>query len=204
MPNPDSVPEPLTPSAWEQRYQTQKTGWDLGQSAPPFMSLLHDQPSLPPGKTIVLGMGRGHDALLFAAQGFDVTGVDFAPSAIAATQTQAQAKGLVLKTVQRDIFQLVPEYAGQFDYVVEHTCFCALDPSWRSDYVQLVWDLLRPGGQLIGLFWAHDRAGGPPFGASVAELRTLFDRFTAGTFELAKNSLPSRQGEEYLVRLTKK
>jgi methyl halide transferase len=203
VPNPDSTDKTLTPTAWEERYQTQKTGWDLGQSPPPFMSLLTGAMAPPPGQTIVLGMGRGYDALLFAEKGFDVTGVDFAPSAIAATQAQAQVRSVTLKTLQRDIFQLVPEYAGQFDYVVEHTCFCAIDPEQRSAYVQLVWDLLRPGGELIGLFWAHNRAGGPPFGASVAELRELFAQFD-GSFELAPNSLPSRQGEEYFARLVKR
>jgi methyl halide transferase len=201
--DPNSIETPLNSSRWEERYQTQKTGWDLGQAAPPFMSLLSGENAPRPGKTIVPGMGRGHEALLFAQKGFEVTGVDFAPSAIAATQAQAEARGLQINTIQRNIFELVPELAGQFDYVVEHTCFCALVPDLRSDYVQLVWDLLKPGGELIALFWAHNLAGGPPFGVAVAELKELFGRFETVQFELALNSLPSRQGEEYFVRLRK-
>jgi methyl halide transferase len=201
--NLESTETPLTSDRWEDRYQTQKTGWDLGQAAPPFVSFLNSETAPAPGKTIVPGMGRGHEAILFAQKGFAVTGVDFAPSAIEAAQAQAEAKGVTLQTLQRDIFQLVPEWAGQFDYVVEHTCFCALVPDLRSDYVQLVWDLLKPGGELIALFWAHNLAGGPPFGVAVAELKELFGRFETVQFELALNSLPSRQGEEYFVRLRK-
>jgi methyl halide transferase len=201
--NLESTEAPLTSDRWEGRYQTQKTGWDLGQAAPPFVSFLNSETAPAPGKTIVPGMGRGHEAILFAQKRFAVTGVDFAPSAIEAAQAQAEAKGVKLDTMQRDIFQLVPELAGQFDYVVEHTCFCALSPELRSDYVQLVWDLLKPGGELIALFWAHNLAGGPPFGVSVAELKELFGRFETVQFELALNSLPSRQGEEYFVRLRK-
>jgi methyl halide transferase len=201
--NPEFTETPLTSDRWEERYQTQKTGWDLGQSAPPFVSFLNSPDCPAPGKTIVPGMGRGHEAILFAQKGFEVTGVDFAPSAIEAAQAQAAAKGVKLQTIRRDIFQLVPEWAGQFDYLVEHTCFCALNPDLRSDYVQLVWDLLKPGGELIALFWAHNLAGGPPFGVAVAELRQLFERFETVQFELALNSLPSRQGEEYFVRLRK-
>jgi methyl halide transferase len=195
--------QPLTPIAWEERYQTQKTGWDLGKAAPPFVELLSGTTAPAPGKTIVLGMGRGYDALFFASQGFAVTGVDFAPSAIAASRSQAAVQQVTVETLERDIFQLVPEFTGQFDYVVEHTCFCALDPSLRPDYIQLVWDLLRPGGELIALFWAHNRAGGPPFGASVEELKSLFSRFETVSFELSTHSLPSRQGDEYLARLRK-
>jgi SAM-dependent methyltransferase len=194
----------LNAASWEARYQTQNTGWDLGAVAPPFMSLLTSAPSLSPGRMIALGIGRGHDALYFAEHGFEVTGVDFAPSAIAATQVAAQQRQRSITLLERDIFQLLPEFATQFDYVLEHTCFCALDPSLRDQYVHLVWHLLKPGGALIGLFWAHARPGGPPFGTTVQELRDRFcQRFTVRLFDIAADSIPSRAGEEYLLQLQK-
>lgn len=64
--------------------------------------------------------------------------------------------------LQRDIFDLVPDLAGQFDYVIEHTCFCAIDPSLRSAYAQLAAELLAPGGELLAVFFTHSRGGGPP------------------------------------------
>jgi SAM-dependent methyltransferase len=186
---------------WEQRYQDGQTGWDLGDPAPPFVTLLQSVDAPAPGRMAVLGAGRGHDALLFADRGFEVVGFDLAPSAIAAATQAAQIRQISTRFLQRDIFALEPEFAGQFDYVLEHTCFCAIAPELRTDYVNLVKWLLRPGGELIALFWAHSMPGGPPFGTTVDELQQRFaTRFELIAFELAINSVPSRQGAEYLAR----
>ena len=151
-----------TSEFWEQRYQAGTARWDLGQAAPPLVDLLADS-SWVPGRVAILGCGCGHDAFLFAEKGFEVMGFDFAPSAIAtataiATQTHSTARFL-----QRDIFDLTPEFAGGFDYVVEHTCFCAIDPQQRPRYVQLVHQLLKPQGTLIALFFYPRSSGRAAF-----------------------------------------
>ncbi|MBW4654321.1 MAG: methyltransferase domain-containing protein [Kaiparowitsia implicata GSE-PSE-MK54-09C] len=185
---------------WENRYQDGSDRWDLGQPAPPFVSLLSAETAPPTGSLVALGMGRGHDALLFAQHGFDVTGVDFAPSAIAHARQQATAQGLSFQAFQRDIFDLVPDYAGTFDYVLEHTCFCAIAPSQRQPYIHLVHQLLKPTGTFIGLFWAHSREGGPPYGTTPAKLHDLFSpRFDTASLTPVKNSVPNRADEELLA-----
>lgn len=171
----------LSASAWEQRYQEGRTAWDLGQPAPALQQWINRQSHHSQASAIVLGAGRGYDALLFAHQGFQVTAVDFAPSAIAALEQQAQAAHLLLSLRQQDIFTLVPELAGQFQYVVEHTCFCALDPNLRSAYVQLAADLLTPKGELVGVFFTHRRPGGPPFGITPEELASILPSLLQGT-----------------------
>jgi len=199
------LPSPLSPDAWERRYQEGTTRWDLGQPAPAFQALLTAADAPRPGSAIVLGAGRGHDARLFAQYGFAITAVDFAPSAIQFLAEQAKADNLSLKLLQRDVFDLVPEFTGQFHYVIEHTCFCAIDPSQRPAYVQLVTDLLAPQGELLAVFFTHNRAGGPPFGASVAELHQLFEPyFEILTWQPVANSVPSRQEEEHFGRLRRR
>jgi methyl halide transferase len=185
---------------WEQRYQEKSDKWDLGQAAPPLINLLESS-ALTIGKVAVIGCGRGHDALLFAKCGFDVTGFDFSTTAIADSTTQAKEMGLTAKFLQRDIFELDREFLGEFDYVVEHTCFCAIAPTQREDYVKLVHSILKPQGELIALFWAHNRAGGPPFGSNLEEIDKLFSpRFNTSVISPAINSIQSRKGEEYLAR----
>ncbi len=186
---------------WENRYIEGTTGWDLGQAAPPFVSLL-DLPTAPtPGKIAVLGSGSGYDALLFAARGFEVIGFDFAPSAIASATELAQNSGISAQFLQRNIFDLPAEFPHYFDYVLEHTCFCAIEMCDRQSYVQLVKSLLKPSGELIALFWAHNQPGGPPFGVTTAEIRQYFEsNFKINSLTLAKNSVPQRQGQEYLGR----
>lgn len=191
----------LTIEFWENRYQEGTARWDLGQPAPPFVSLL-DSPDAPaPGRMLVLGSGQGHDALLFAERGFEVVGVDFAPSAIAQSRAAAQARHLPAEFLQRDMFSLEQDFANAFDYVLEHTCFCAIAPHQRPDYGRLVHTVLRPQGELIALFWCHDRPGGPPYGSSPEDIRGLFsESFDICFLENVTNSTPGRSPDEYLGR----
>lgn len=190
----------LTAEAWEEKYQTQGDRWDLGCPSPPFINLLAENNAPQPGKIAILGCGKGHDALLFAESGYEVTGFDFAPSAITEATNSAKAREIQAQFLQRDIFSLNPEFTDSFDYVLEHTCFCAIDPTLRPKYVEVVKSILRPGGKLIGLFYTHNRQGGPPFGVKPQEILDLFATdFETVQFQLAKNSIERRQGDEHLA-----
>ncbi|MEO8890342.1 MAG: methyltransferase domain-containing protein [Coleofasciculaceae cyanobacterium] len=186
-------------SYWEERYQEQTPRWDLGEAAPGFLNLLNSENKPKPGKTAVLGCGRGYDAVLFAEHGFEVVGFDFAPTAITDSISLAQKSQSTATFLQRDIFDLATEFPHHFDYVVEHTCFCAIPPERRDEYVKLVRSILRPNGELIAVFFTHNRPGGPPFGATPAEIRQYFEAdFEVLMLEPVLNSVPSRQGEEHL------
>jgi methyl halide transferase len=192
----------LTPEGWEQRYQAGDDPWDLGVPTPPLSNLLDSDQAPLPGRMAALGVGSGWDALRFAAAGFDVVGFDFAPSAIARARQNAVTQGLNVAFVQHDIFALPSEWHHRFDYVLEHTCFCAIDPALRSDYVQVVRQLLRPEGKLIGLFFTHDRDGGPPFGVTAQGIRDYFEPyFEVRRLTPATDSIAQRQGEEHLAML---
>ena len=184
-----------SPEFWESRWREGQTGWDLGGPSPPFVALL-DGPVAPrPGRVAVVGCGSGHDALLFAQRGFEAVGFDFAARALAAAQ------GAPVHYELADFFELPRQWRGQFDYVLENSFFTAIAPARRAEYAAVVAALLRPGGELIGLFRAHDRRDGPPYGTSASELRRLladaFDRVAAAP---APASHERRQGEELLVR----
>ena len=190
----------LTAQAWEDRYQSSGDRWNLGFPAPPFVSLLASNNAPQPGKLAVIGCGKGHDAFFFAESGFEVVGFDFAPSAIAEATATAKAKEIPALFLQRDIFTLDKEFASSFDYVLEHTCFCAIDPNLRSQYVEVVKSLLRPGGKLIALFYTHNRPDGPPFGIKPQEVLDYFAAdFETILFQKAKDSIERRQGNEHLA-----
>jgi methyl halide transferase len=190
----------LTSEGWEQRYQAGDDPWDLGYPTPPLEHLLTSAQAPPPGRMAALGIGSGLDALRFAAAGFDVVGFDFAPTAIARARQNAITQGLNVEFVQQDIFALPPEWHHRFDYVLEHTCFCAIDPTLRSQYVQVVQQLLRPQGKLIALFFTHTRDGGPPFGVTPQGIRDYFEPyFDVVMLTPATDSIAKRQGEEHLA-----
>jgi thiopurine S-methyltransferase len=60
--------------------------------------------------------------------------------------------------------------AGSLNGVLEHTCFCAIDPAQRDAYLAQLHHLLKPNGWLLGLFWCHRRQGGPPYGSDPQQL----------------------------------
>jgi methyl halide transferase len=190
----------LTAETWEQRYQEGSDRWDLGCPAPPFINLLNSTQAPKPGRIAVLGCGSGQDAMLFAEAAFDVVGFDFAPSAIERALTTANARGLKAQFLQRNIFELETEFLHRFDYVLEHTCFCAIPVTLRSQYVQVVRSLLKPNGQLIALFYTHNKEGGPPFGVKPQEILNYFaPHFERFLFQPAKDSIARRKGEEHLA-----
>jgi methyl halide transferase len=188
-----------TPDYWQQKYQEKNTRWDIGEAAPPFVSLLSSSEAPSPGRIAVLGCGRGYDAVLFAKHGFEVVGFDFATAAIVEANEIARSAGCNVKFLQRDIFDLPAYFTGYFDYILEHTCFCAIDPTRRFPYVQVAKSILKPQGRLIGLFFTHNRPGGPPFGTTPEEIREYFQAdFEIDSLVPVVNSVASRQGEEHL------
>ncbi len=201
------------PAFWEDLYARREDGWEIGGPAPPLEALLARRP-LPRGRAAVLGCGRGYDARLLAACGHEVWGFDFSPFAIAEAkrlaegepQARAAAGALspgALRFEQRDIFSLADAYPAFFDLVWEHTCFCAIDPARRPEYVQLVRGILKPDGLLAGLFYPlREGSGGPPFPTSQAEVRGLFEpSFTFLEAAIPAESIERRRSIEWLVLL---
>jgi SAM-dependent methyltransferase len=191
---------PSEPAYWEALYREGGDGWEQGRAAPPLVR--HFAADAPRGRrALVVGCGRGHEARLLAQSGAHVVAIDFAPAAIAAARELGDA-GIEFR--QHDLFALAgaPE---RYDLVVEHCCFCAIEPARRGAYVDAVANALEPGGELVGLFYAHGRPGGPPFGTTRDELRTLFaDRFAWRGDEVPGDSVERRAGQELLVRMTRR
>jgi SAM-dependent methyltransferase len=189
---------------WEADYLRGSDGWDLGRPTPVFSNLLANR-GLPPGKMLALCAGRGHDAREFARHGYQVTAVDF--SSFAAREMSRLADpDIPMEILQQDLFTLPQDLDGSFDYVLEYTCYCAIDPKRRAEFVDLVARLLRPGGLYISLaFPLTQEKGGPPFAVTVSELLQLFQErgFKLIEREKPSNSVPQRRGAEELILFQK-
>jgi SAM-dependent methyltransferase len=149
----------------------------------------------------VPGCGRGHDVRLLARRGYDAVGFDFAPVAVAEARALAARECSAAVFEQRDVLALDRALDHAFDGVWEYTCFCAIDPARRGEYVRAVAALLRPGGWLLGCFFPLRAAGaGPPFPVTRAEVRRrLGAAFTIERAFAPIRSAPGRQGREWLV-----
>ena len=185
---------------WEDIYLQNDTGWDLGGPTPIFSKIASE---LEPKKICLIGCGRGYDAVMFAEKKFQVTAVDFAPSAVNALKVLAKENEVKLDIMESDIFHLSPEYNNYFDYVIEQTCFCAINPSRRLDYEKLVSNILCKNGNLIGLWFPLDKKlseGGPPYGTTVDEVKSIFNRgWKIKEEEFPKESIKPRIGREKLI-----
>ena len=183
---------------WSNIYRTEKPGWDMGGPSPVFVDMI-PRIKLPKSRIAVLGSGPGHDAALFAQHGHVVTAIDFSPDAITASQ-QRYANLKNITWMQADVFKLPRELDGQFDIVLEHTCFCAIDPWKRNNLVSTYHRLLHSQGQLLGVFFIMDKKNEPPFGASEWELRSrLQGKFQPLFWGRSHVSHERRMGRELLI-----
>ena len=185
---------------WEGLYASGGDGWELGGPAPPLVDFVTTTPP-PRGRVAVPGAGRGHDARFLAARGYDVTAIDFSTAALTAARALARRDGVDVTFEQRDIFTLAQSHGRAFDGVWEYTCYCAIDPRRRREYVDVLRAIVRPGGWLLGCFFPlRAQTAGPPFKVSMSEIR----RVLAPAFRIERafpplRSVRGRQGREWMV-----
>ena len=129
---------------WEAMYQASDTPWDKGEPSPGLVDWLAAHSDLPRGTVLVPGCGMGHDVRAWATAGFVATGFDIAPSAV----ERAKVAGLPERTEFRLGDFLADEPHANYDWIFEHTCFCAIPLERREDYVRAVVRWLKPGGLL--------------------------------------------------------
>jgi methyl halide transferase len=162
-----------TQTDWEAAYRRGETPWEKGKAHPALMDFLAGNGPLA-GEIFVPGCGSGFDARALSLPSNHVIGIDLAPFAIA--KANSFPKVGHEEFFLADLFDLPAEFVGRFDLVFEHTCFCAIEPMRRPQYVETIVRLLKPGGKLIAIFFInpdHDEEG-PPYGVSRTELEDRF------------------------------
>jgi SAM-dependent methyltransferase len=187
---------------WEERYQSGDMPWEKGEASPGLMDFLTAHPELKGATVLVPGCGTGHDARGFAAHGFIVSACDLAPSAIQLARERTRAAGLKIDFFQGDF--LADEPAQQFDWIFEHTLFCAIDPKRRDEYVRAVLRWLKPGGNYLAVNYLIPDEDGPPFGTTRAELLQRFSPHFDLLQTWVPRSYPNRTGLELMLWWKKK
>lgn len=188
---------------WEQRYQDGDMPWEKGAPAPGLIDFLAAQALQ--GSVLVPGCGFGHDARALAVNGADVTAIDLAPTAL--KEARRLGRHPRIRFLRRDLFQLPEGWKGQFDWVWEHTCFCAITPDQRPAYAEAMVRILKPGGVLAGVFYVDPKPDPdpPPFSSTLEELHSVFDPW----FELERqwqpgSCYPGREGVEWMCLYRKR
>ncbi len=174
---------------WQAQYDSGVIPWDEAAPHPALLDAIAESGPFE-GRILVPGCGLGHDVRAVSAPANRVIGVDIAPGAI--------AKAAVFPKTGREeyivanLFDLPRNFRFSFHWVVEHTCFCAIDPWMRTAYAAAVAGALESGGHLFAIFYldpAVDRQ--PPYGVTIPEL----DRHFSPYFDLVREWVPRRTFE---------
>jgi len=190
---------PLDQTYWNNQYQANATGWDLGQVSPPIKSYI-DTIENKEAKILIPGCGNAYEAEYLIQQGFtNITVIDIAPSLVENLKQRFE-NNKNIRVVLGDFF----EHHGTYDYIIEQTFFCALPPTMRQKYVWKMHQLLSDYGKLIGLLFNREFEISPPFGGNIKEYEPLFYKaFTFNSISLAGNSIPSRANSELFFEFQK-
>jgi len=191
----------LTSEFWEEKYQLNKTGWDLGEVSPPIKAYI-DQLTNKELKILIPGGGNSYEAEYLFQKGFqNVCVIDLSKTALENLKKRAPdfpSENLI----HGDFFEL----QQSFDLIIEQTFFCAIDPSLRPKYALKMHEILCPKGKLVGLlFEAKLNEDHPPFGGTLDEYYTCFSPFfNFSRLENSYNSIESREGKELFFIFKKK
>jgi cyclopropane fatty-acyl-phospholipid synthase-like methyltransferase len=187
----------MSDTEWETRYLTGDTPWEKGEPSPGLVDFLVAHPNLPRASVCVPGCGTGHDVRAWAAAGFETFGFDLAPSAIRLSQEKTVRAGLTARFQMADF--LADKPPSRFDWIFEHTLFCAIDPARRDDYVQAVLRWGKPGSQFLAVHYLLPDEDGPPFGTTREEVLRLFSPHFDLLEQWVPRSYPNRTGLEWMV-----
>lgn len=191
----------LSEDFWENKYKSNKIGWDLGAISPPLKAYF-DQLENKELKILIPGGGNSYEAEYLFNKGFkNVFVVDLAKSAL----------GNIKKRVPDfpESQLILGNFFGlnlTFDLIIEQTFFCALNPDLRKNYASKMNDLLTKKGKLVGLlFNAKLNEDHPPFGGNKEEYISYFKPyFDLEILESCYNSYHNRQEMELFIKFKMK
>lgn len=126
-----------------------------------------------PCRTVDLGCGAGNYAMSLAGIGFDVTGVDGSPTAIAIAREKAEEKGIRCNFIVADLLGDLYEVDGTFDFAYDWEVLHHIFPEDRETYVKNIHKILNPGATYLSVCFSEED---PQFGG-----KGKFRKTTIGT-----------------------
>ena len=191
----------LSANFWDNRYQSNDIGWDLGTISPPLKAYF-DQLTNFDLKILIPGGGNSYEAEYLFDKGFkNVYVVDLSQTALDNLKNRVPdfpSSNLILN----NFFDL----DQTFDLIIEQTFFCAINPSLRANYAKKASEILNVDGKVAGLlFDAALNTTHPPFGGSKKEYLDYFTPyFDIKIMDTSYNSIKPRAGRELFFIIQKK
>lgn len=158
---------------WDSAYlQPDRPPWDIGRPQPALAELAAR--GLLDGEVLDAGCGTGEQALMLAARGAIVTGIDLSQTAIDRARSKAVDRGLTVTLRAGDILS-VELGREAFDGVVDCGLFHVFGDEDRSRYVAVLRGALRPAGVCCLMCFSDSEPGDwGPRRVAADELRAAF------------------------------
>jgi SAM-dependent methyltransferase len=132
----------MSASDWDLRYAGRQLVW----TATPNRFLVAEVASLPAGRALDVACGEGRNAVWLAERGWQVTGVDFSPVALAKAAELAAARGVEVEWVLADLMEWAPP-ADAFDLVC--VMYLQLPAAERTRALRRAMRSLARGGTML-------------------------------------------------------
>lgn len=122
-----------------------------------------------PCRTLDMGCGAGNYAIYLAKAGFEVTGLDIAPTAVKLAQEKAARAGVRCDFLTADVLGELKAIKGTFDFIYDWQLLHHIFPRDRKQFVANVTRLLRQDGKYLSCCFSEKD---PQFGGSGKYRRT--------------------------------
>ena len=167
----DQLHSAVPPGGFDALY-TGQPPWDIGRPQAAFAALA--EADLIEGPVLDAGCGTGEHTLMCAARGLAATGVDLAPTALAAAEDKARARGLAARFRRQDARDLA-SLGETFGTVLDCGLFHVFGEEDRAAYVAALHSVLRPGGRYFMLCFSDRQPGTVgPHRLTAEQLRAAF------------------------------
>lgn len=187
--------------------------WFVEQPPELLISLI-EKYRIEPCKSLDMGCGMGDVAMVLAKKHFDVTGIDFSPTAIQIARQKAQETNI--KNVQfeaKHVTEPISDLPADFGFIYDWKLLHHIFPVHRKKYIQNVYNLLKNNGLYISVCFSenNEQFGGKGkyrttsidttlYFSSAEEIETLVMPY----FDIVQNgyaSIPGRKGKHSVVCL---
>ncbi len=147
---------------WDAVYRRDRRApWDTGRPSNELARAIASG-IVQPGRAVELGCGTGTNAIYLAQQGFEVTAIDIAPTALKLAEKKADEANVAVHWVQADV--LNPPEMKPFDFVFDRGCYHGVRRQNAAGYVEALSRLSHPGTKVLIVAGNanESRSGGPP------------------------------------------